>query len=133
MNKEYNKYINFLIGVCTIYILYIMYTEYIYYKNNKDSYIMNPKDFDAKSELYKDSELYHKYHNLSDADKLFVNDFIVYTVLDHKDKKPKFHKKLNNIRDSVVLSAITSNIHSLSAFSVLLSLQQNIFHNMFLA
>jgi hypothetical protein len=106
-----------------------MYKEYIYYKNNKDEFIMNPMDFDIKSELYKDSALYHRYHNLSDVDKLFIHDFIVYTMIDHKDKRPKFHKKLNNIKDGVILSALTSNLHSFSVFSILLSIQQNLFHS----
>ena len=87
---------------------------------------MSAIDFENNLSKYNGSQLFEIYKNLSKVDKLFVHDFINYSVVNHKENKPKFKKKLNTIKDNIVFSALTSNVGSFSSVSVFTALKQNV-------
>ena len=120
------NFINIIFIITVIYLIYMIYDEYMYHNHNKDNYILSLSDFENNLDKYKDSNLFNNYTNLSYSDKIFVNDFINYTVLKHKLDKPRFKKRISRIKENVILPAITSNIGSFTMLGIIMSLKQNL-------
>ena len=123
MNKNI---INILYFFIVLYLIYIFYKDYTYNQNNKDSYITCADDFEKNLHNYSESELYYKMNNLSDNDKKFLNDYIIYTMIKHKSEKPNLNKKINTLKYDVMIPSIIANVHNFSIYSILLSFRHNI-------
>jgi len=112
-----STFINGIMMIAIIYLIYMICSDYIYYKNNKDKYIIDPCDFEDHLDKYNNSELYNKYDNLPEDDKQFLYDFINYSVLTHKKNKPKFNKTLSSIKENIILASIVSALGLMTASS----------------
>ena len=123
MNKNI---INILYFFVVLYLVYILYTDYKDHNYNKDNYILCTDDFEKNIHNYFNSELYNKMNNLSDNDKKFLNDYIVYIMVKHKSEKPNLNKKINTIKYDVIIPSIIAHIHNFSIYSILLSFRQNL-------
>src|SRR5690349_19601567 len=95
--QEYLKqitYVDIIILLFLLITIYELYKSYNYNKEFNDKFITETGDFDYKLDKYKNSKLYHKYESLSEEDKEFVNDYIIYVYLNNKENRPEFPKKL---------------------------------------
>ena len=106
MNKNI---INILYFFIVLYLIYIFYKDYTYNQNNKDSYITCADDFEKNLHNYSESELYNKMNNLSDNDKKFLNDYIIYTMIKHKSEKPNLNKKINTLKYDILTPSVIAS------------------------
>jgi len=124
-----NKFINTIVVIIAFYIVYLLYIDYKFYLDNKDNFILTSVDFEEHMDKYHNSDLYRKYNNLSYEDKEFIHDLINYTRIKHRETKPRFHKKMNSIKENVILAAFTANLGALSTLGFMKAFQRNIFHH----
>lgn len=123
MNNIIYDYIYIII---IFYILYIIYQDYIYHIENKDRFILCVDDFENNLDKYANSELYTKLNNLSDIDKNFLNDYIVYTMIKYKTNKPQISKKISTLKYDIIIPSIISNVHNIAILPIILAFKQNI-------
>jgi|Laugresu1bdmlbdd_1035124.scaffolds.fasta_scaffold05769_2 hypothetical protein len=125
-----NNIINAIYILIILYLLYNIYDDFKYHKNNKDNYVLCLDDFEKNLDNYKESNLYNKFNNLSDNDKKFLNDYIIYIMLKYKDDKPNFNKKIDKWKYNVIFPSIIANIHRISSGEFLLSsFKTNVLHH----
>ena len=97
----------------------MLYLDYIYHIDNKHKFIIDSTDFEDNLDKYSNSQIFEVYKNLSSEDKLFINDFINYTVVKHKKYKPNFKKRVSSIKDNIIFAALTSNLYfSINVFII---------------
>lgn len=118
--------INIIYFMIMLYLVYVFIQDYIDHKNNKNKYILCTDDFERNLHNYSDSKLYNKMNNLSDNDKKFLNDYIVYIMIKHKSEKPNLNKKINAIKYDVIIPSLIAHVHNFSIYSILLAFRQNI-------
>lgn len=124
-----NKFINFIIAIGALYLIYMLYLDYKYQIENKDKFILEVSDFEDHLDKYSNSKLYELYNNLPPDDKLFIDDYINYVRTKDRRTKPRFKKKIKSITDNIIFSAITSNIGSFTTFAALNSIKSNTLHH----
>ena len=112
--------------IIILYLVYMLYQDYLYDKNNKDDYILCTDDFEKNLYKYSDSKFYNTIINLSDKDKKFLNDYIIYTMIKHKSDKPNIKKKINSIKYDVLIPSIIVFCSNLSLGSGITAFRQNI-------
>lgn len=112
--------------IIILYLVYMLYQDYLYDKNNKDDYILCTDDFEKNLHKYSDSKFYNTIINLSDKDKKFLNDYIIYTMIKHKSDKPNIKKKINSIKYDVLIPSIIVFCSNLSLGSGITAFRQNI-------
>jgi len=121
-----NIIVNILYLFIILYLIYNLYQDYKYHKDNKDNYILSINDFEKNLNNYSDSKLYHTLNNLSDTDRKFLDDYIVYTMIKHKSEKPNLNKKINTVKSDIILPSIIASCLNFSLGSGFLSFRQNI-------
>lgn len=125
-----NNIINAIYILIILYLLYNIYEDFKYHKENKQNYVLCIDDFEKNLDNYRDSELYNTFNNLSDKDKHFLNDYIIYTMLKYKDGKPNLNKKIDKWKYNVIFPSIVANIHRISSGEFLLSsFKTNLLHH----
>lgn len=118
-------YMNFILIGIIIISIYILYNDYIYECENSDKFIMDYKDFENNIDKYNNSDLYKMYTNMSENDKKFVNDYIIYTRTKYKKEKPTFYTKIKRIRNQVILASIASILLAKTSMGFFGALKQN--------
>ena len=121
----YRPYVNIIFIVIILSSIYILYNDYKYENENSDKFILEYKDFEKNIEIYEKSNFYNIYMNLSELDKKFINDYIIYTRTKYKKEKPTFHKKIINIRNQVFFATIASILLAKTSIGFIESLKQN--------
>lgn len=96
--------------ILVIIILYTLFSDMLYYDKYDDDYITNIGDFEKYESKYENSKLYHQYNLLSKDDKYFLSHLIGKYNLENKTHKPKFNKKLKDLRNRLILATLISSI-----------------------
>ena len=125
-DNEIIKFPTHIILFCIIIItIYILYNDYIYERDNRCDFIEDHKHFENNLHRYEQSNIYNKYSNLSDSDKLFLNDYVNYIRNRFKNGKPTFNKKLKRIKNQVLFASIASFLFASSIGGFFKSLEKN--------
>lgn len=124
-NNPIKPYTNIILICIIIISIYILYTDYKYECENSDKFILDYKDFEKNMDKYSNSNIYNLYSNMSEEDKQFVNDYIIYIRTKYKKEKPVFHNKIKKIRNQVVLASIASVLLAKTSIGIFASLKQN--------
>jgi hypothetical protein len=124
-NNSIKPYTNIILICIIIISIYILYNDYKYECENSDKFILDYKDFEKNMDRYSNSNIYNLYSNMSEEDKQFINDYIIYTRTKYKKEKPVFHNKLKKIRNQVVLASIASVLLAKTSMGIFASLKQN--------
>jgi hypothetical protein len=118
-------YVNIIFIIIILSSIYILYKDYKYECENADKFILDYTDFEKNIENYKETDLYNVYMNMSESDKKFINDYIIYTRTKYKTEKPTFRKKLIKIRNQVFFASIASILLAKTSMGFFASLKQN--------
>lgn len=118
-------YINIIFTIIILSSLYILYNDYKYECESSDKFILDYKDFENNIDKYHNSEFYNVYKNMSEHDKIFINDYIIYTRTKYKKEKPNFHNKLKKIRNQVLFTSIASILLAKTSVGFFTALKQN--------
>lgn len=125
INDMIKPYINILFIVIVLSSIYILYNDYKYEKENSDKFILDYTDFENNIENYKESNFYNIFMDMSENDKKFINDYIIYIRTKYKKEKPTFHKKISKIRNQVFFASIASILLAKTSMGFFASLRQN--------
>jgi hypothetical protein len=112
--------------IIILYLAYLLYIDYEYDKNNRNDYILCVDDFEKNLHNYSDSKFYKILNNLSDNDKKFLNDYIIYTTIKHKLEKPNIKKKINSIKYDILVPSFIVFCTNYSLGSGIMAFKQNI-------
>ncbi len=96
--------------ILVIIILYTLFSDMVYYDKYDEDYITNIGDFEKYESKYEKSKLYKQYNLLSEDDKYFLSHLIGKYNLENKTHKPKFNKKLKDLRNRLILATLISSI-----------------------
>ena len=97
-----------IILVCII--IYYLFSDLLYYDKEEDNYFTEVGDFEKYQYRYNNSKLYQQYMQLSDDDKYFINNLVNKCHLENKTNKPKFNKRLKDLRNRLILGTLISSI-----------------------
>jgi hypothetical protein len=124
-NNTVKPYVNIIFVIIILSSIYILYNDYKYECENAEKFILDHKDFENHIDKYNNSDFYNLYKNMSEDDKKFINDYIIYTRIKYKKEKPNFRSKLMKIRNQVFLATIASILVAKTSVDFLNTLKKN--------